>query len=402
MNTGAGAAQPRPSIGLTAGRYGNFLYIFTLALLVRLIGYVLFQLWLYDGRLTHPDSALYHAQAKSAFAPALTAIFHKGGYSTFLDSLYSLFGPYHVLGELSNLLLGALLVAVGYRVAARHFGQRSGAVAGLLLVFDPGLVYWSTQLLKDTLLWLAFLIAVDFMFNHELAWKRSLPGAAIALVGLATLRPELGFLMVLVFAAFVFEPGKLRSAPVIVLLTFAAIGANFVVRPWLEIHFSGDRVPTEAVLEMINSFRASTNVRSHVEFFAESLPKTLFESPGEVALFVLKIPVLFLTVPHPWHANALSEILFLPNVIYWYTIGALSLAGIAKSAPLGRAHWALLGLIVIVVLPLTMLITSTAAYVRWRVPAGLVLTLFAGHGAVQLFDRVRNRRPPASSELGEP
>jgi hypothetical protein len=370
-------------------------YLVAAALTARLAAWALFNLWFYDGGLEHPDSMLYHREATAYLIPWGERILHKGGYSFFLHVLYGFVGSSHLLGSLANVLMGSLIPLVGFRIADRFFGRRAAWGTGMLMALDPGLIYWSTQLLKDTLLFLLFLVIVDHLHTDgERSSARSLGIVGAAIVLLATLRPELAFLTVAVFMVFRQQERRGRILTAAMLAVFVYVGIDLAVRPWLEEHYPGNAFSINGVLALINSVRIATNVQGHVTFYDASLPKTTFLTMGALARFALLTPVLFCLVPFPWDAHNTFEILFLSYVAFWYATVFLGLIGIFSVRKRRAWFWSLLALLVVLALPLTLAITSTAPYVRWRVPAGLLLGLFSGQGLVVVSAWMRAQLVP--------
>lgn len=130
-----------------------------LALLIALLYYLDYQQTFYFEQLTVDE--LYHDQAAAAIAEgALTAsepFFRAPLYSYYLGLIYALSGSGAAFARLVQLLLGALIPLTTYLLARRLFSQSTALVAAGLTLFCGDLVYFSGELLLESLLTLLLL-----------------------------------------------------------------------------------------------------------------------------------------------------------------------------------------------------------------------------------------------------
>lgn len=73
------------------------------------------------------------------------------GYTLFLALIYGVFGRHWFVVRLLQGALGAATCVLTYRLGTKVFDDRVGRLAGLLLVFYPGHVYFSWRIMAETL-----------------------------------------------------------------------------------------------------------------------------------------------------------------------------------------------------------------------------------------------------------
>ena len=136
-----------------------FVMVLIGALVLRLTGWYVFNFILFEGEFFHADSAYYHALAIEQ------AQFWENGefktrrllsYINVIAPFYAAFGAHRAIPELIGVLAGAFLVVPMYLI-----GQQMGRIgvakwASVLVAIDPLMIYYSTQLLRDSLITLAF------------------------------------------------------------------------------------------------------------------------------------------------------------------------------------------------------------------------------------------------------
>ncbi|MBI4347569.1 MAG: glycosyltransferase family 39 protein [Elusimicrobia bacterium] len=155
-----------------------------------------------DGGIPDPDgyhklamAALkYHSLATPDGAP--TAV-RDPVYTLLLAGLYLVTGPSYWAVVVMNVLLGAAMALLAWRLGERLFGERVGALAGLLVAVHPQLVYYTTQNVRE--IPQAFLVASTAVLAVEAIQRSSkaiavLAGVSGALVGLinTALLPGIG------------------------------------------------------------------------------------------------------------------------------------------------------------------------------------------------------------------
>ncbi|MGH2656333.1 MAG: ArnT family glycosyltransferase [Actinomycetota bacterium] len=367
-----------------------------LALGVRALAFVVVNAFLYDGQLEHPDSVFYHDQALELLRPGGSfsvgeLLTNKAGYAVFVASMYRTFGFYPFLVAFVNVFCGAVAVVIGYRLAWRVFGHETARLAGILLAIDPAAVYWSTQLLKDTVLTLAAIIAVYLVLGRRRIRASEVAGLVVTLLIMLVLRPEFAFATMMGLAGIGILNSRGRS--VMAILGTAVVTLAFVASiatSWWMTHGVETASGPQSVVAFVDNVRAASSAPGHVEFFEETVPGTGFGSPWELALGILKSPVYYLFAPFVWQARSTYELLYVVPGLWWYGMGALGIFGILKARKNRAARH--LGVLVLALgLPVVVLFTSPAAILRWRLQSATLLVLFAAYGIGRF--RRRNGSP---------
>ena len=209
----------------------------SLALVLRIVWQLLCGV---DGELIS-DQRVYHEFAQSIAAgngyvhPDLDTAggWWPVGYSALLAAAYAVFGDSRTVAYGVHLILSALTVFAGHRLAARLFGPRAGGVTGLILACHPTLVMLTTILASENVTIPAALIATNLLVSAlrddgprwgTFAWLGLLLGAA------AYVRATLLTLgLPLVVGGLVFGTGLRRIAGG-ALLSFGV--AALVLLPW--------------------------------------------------------------------------------------------------------------------------------------------------------------------------
>lgn len=255
-------------------------------------------------------------------------------YPYLLAWLFRLTGPSLVAGKLLNIVASALGVGVGVSVCGRLLGIKEGGrfvllhpvnVAGLVLTFYPSYVFYSTQLIKDSLLvlaglWLVYLVtdliekpAIKswLFFGAGLAFHYGLrPYAAIALQA-----------AILVSLVFVYRRNFWRSYRVVApFLLIFAITPYLLGLDWFAVDY----------------IRPLLNIRQVVEF-----RETVYSTGGGAAnisldrsnpvLFVLTYGYSFITAffgPLPWQIKSLVQLVALPEALFMWLLSPLFVLGI--------------------------------------------------------------------------
>lgn len=165
-------------------------YIFMIALALRCV-WVVFSYFYYIQTTGGPfefgaaDSMGYHLDAEwlagSPWSDTWNYLFggYKGysdsGYPFYLTIVYRIFGSGIILPRIINALLSSWGCVLVYRMSSRTFGEETGRIAGIMMVFMPNLIIYCGYHLKETVmlfLEIACLERIDYMIrNHRFAFK---------------------------------------------------------------------------------------------------------------------------------------------------------------------------------------------------------------------------------------
>jgi len=104
-----------------------------------------------------PDSERYHRVGVNVALEMQQGFFNwpnwiDNGWFQFAGFVYYLFGPYPILIQILNAILGALTPVVVYFLVKRAFGiEKTARWTAILTAFFPSFIYWSCLMLKDPL-----------------------------------------------------------------------------------------------------------------------------------------------------------------------------------------------------------------------------------------------------------
>lgn len=370
-------------------------HLFVIALVVRAAAWLFVNENVYLGEMEHPDSLYYDGIARGTWDSASDDFFHRGGYGAFLWVVYRVVGFFPVAGELLNVVLGSVLVGVVYLTAKRVVGDRAAVASGVLTVFHPALVYWSTQLLKDTLLLLLFVIAIRAILQRSAG---GLIVAAASCLLIASMRPEFVVVLGAFWVLLKWSQGRRMRGVFVGLVTVVSV--IVFTESWLE-RYSLSEWKAQGVVQVVQSMREDTDVPSHERFYPNSLPKNRFEGLRGFLGTMVVLPVVVFGAPFVWQARSFFEIAYVPMVLYWYLIVFLSMRGASRSwtTPSVRA---VAGTAFIAGLLLALSVSSTAAFVRWRLPVEILALILSGAGILGVRSRSADPRMVLGDAPREP
>ena len=101
------------------------------------------------------------------------------GFPFYLTVIYKLFGPSIIVVRLLNAFLSSWSCVIVYRLSSRTFGDDTGRMAGIMMVFMPNLIMYCGYHLKETLmlfLEVACLDRIDYLARNKYSfWNVALP-----------------------------------------------------------------------------------------------------------------------------------------------------------------------------------------------------------------------------------
>jgi 4-amino-4-deoxy-L-arabinose transferase-like glycosyltransferase len=309
-------------------------------------------------------------------------------------TIYSVFGVSVRAVQMANVLLGVITVWLTYDLVKRSFGPRSAFLAANFVSFYPLLLFYTGQMLSETpvIILIALGLWLAWVFRNDAAVYFAPVGVVM---GLAVLTRETVFPIAVFIAVWSFgvrrtEQWRRRCLPALVILSFMVV----TIAPWairnyvllgrfvpltsqgglslwiannpeadgsgLGDHFSP--VPQFDVLPEVERGRAYQKLA--IGFIAEN--------PARFAELMLRRITYFWHLGY--HGDGLAEVAFLLVYLPTLTLATLGL----------RAGWrsnrdATL-LLLIVPVSLTMLHSIFLPVGRYRLPAELIICMFAGLG----------------------
>lgn len=254
---------------------------------------------------------------------AWTKISGHPGYYLLVGTLYALFGPNILLGQNLNVLASALTVlAVYYLGREVSPDPRVARLACLGFAWFPNSIFWSTQLLKDSLI-----VALEVMLSLELVRLINRPFRLATLLRLllwTSLLAELRFyLPVMIFAScgcvYLAVAWRSRGGRPGTSLVFLAVLALTCVIGW---QLTGSPLGPYLQAPNIAAFRAST-MGGESDFGKQAD----LASPEGLLQFLPVGIAYFLAGPLPWEAQRLSQYLTWFDIPIWYPTLALGAIG---------------------------------------------------------------------------
>lgn len=239
----------------------------------------------------------------------------KEGYYYLLAGLFWLFGPHNVAGLLVNATLAAALVPIVTDLTRRLFGDDAARYVPWLVVLLPGLLLWTSQLLKEAAI--VFLVAVAMNCSCRLLTRVTVFGLATLTAALAllfTMRSYVGLTLAvgLLGGIALGRPSVLGGLRAVL----SAVALMALLVAGTGVGYSGYKAATSANLEQ------ASLVRKELASSAESgFGSNLDISTPVKALASLPIAVTtFLLGPLPWQFGGARHLVALPDVLVWWSL----------------------------------------------------------------------------------
>ncbi|MGI8755003.1 MAG: hypothetical protein ACR2MB_03915 [Acidimicrobiales bacterium] len=309
----------------------------------------------------------------------------KEGYFYVLAGIYWIFGHSTWAGVALNATLAALLAPVVTDTTWRLFGRPAARYATAIVVVVPGMVLWTSQLLKEAAF--VFLVAVAANCAVRLAHRYSagpLVVLAVVLPVLLTFRSQLGLAVGAgIFAGIVLGRGEVVGGLVGGFLV-AVLAAGVVS---LGVGSSGYDTAVSSNLKQANAVRqglavAASGYQSQTDVSTTSRAVTF-------------LPLGLVTVafgPFPWQLQGTRQLVAIPDILVWWVLAAAFWWGQRAARQLGRQWLVLFMPSVAVAAVLALIIGNFGIVVRERMQ---VLVLLAPIMALGLAERRASREAEA-------
>ncbi len=202
--------------------------LFWTSLTIRLV-YMVFAYFFYDFMTGQPfmfnsaDEQLYYEVGKMWREQGFAAFYNEISWIDFSDTgeiwwnglLCLLLGPYVLTARIGHCLSSSLICVLIYRIAKRHFGERTARMAAVFCMLMPNLVYYCGIHLKEANMVFVTVLLIDsvdaLLDESKFDWRYLVLGSlsAFALFAFRTPLGVVGLLSVMV--AVVLNKGKLKS-----------------------------------------------------------------------------------------------------------------------------------------------------------------------------------------------
>ena len=264
-----------------------------------------------------------------------------GVYPYVLMALYALFGHEPLLPKFVNSVAGAISVVLVFEITRRAFNTRAAILAAVGAMVLPTLVIWSIVTVKETLVLLFTLLALEAVQRLSVVTVRSnqVTTTIVGLIAVLAVLLDLRSTSALILAGLLLVVGVARL--------------DYRLRPW-QLGLAGSVVlllvvggfaygrshannrPISAVMEdvmlQIRHRRAqeAANARSQIRPVTEVLTATGGEIPqmeleSDAAPFSFMDDVASplgyaLLSPAPWQARSLTEFAASGEMLVWYAL----------------------------------------------------------------------------------
>ena len=342
-----------------------------------------------------PDAIGYHSEAVklarhwSEGTPRPTLPFGKEGFYIALGRLYELVGPYRVAGLALTSLCSALLVPLVADSTRRLFGTRAARAVLPLTVLLPGILVWTSQLLREA----PILVALALGGNIAIRLSERVSPGRFASLGLTagvlfTLRANIAY----VFAAGLFVglvlSGRHLMAGIATAVVTLGLVALIVVGGGL-----GERgydYAATADLAQVSKLRtdlantAASGIDHDVDVSTTS---------GSLAYLPRGVPQ-FLLGPFPWQIRNLKQLLGLVDAIILWSLVPAFVRGLRRGAGYaGRRIALLIAPATGITIVLSLLIGNIGTIVRERLQVLVFLLPLVALGWVKMEDEVHAVTP---------
>ena len=236
----------------------------------------------------------------------------KEGYYYLLAGLYWVFNPHRVTGVVLNATLAAALVPIVFDTTRRLFGISAARYVIPVVVLVPGMVLWTSQLLKEGPI--VFLLAVTANCAVRLL-ERPTPGPLLLIMGslpaLMTLRGPVGFAMGAGTVAGL-SLGKRQLAAGAVAGLAVAMVVGLVVA--FGFGSSGYQVSVSARLSEVDTLRRNLAVTASSGFAPDADIST---TSGAISYLPTGLAGLAFG-PFPWVIRGTRQLIAVPDLLAWY------------------------------------------------------------------------------------
>jgi hypothetical protein len=349
-------------------------------------------------RYLGPDALTYHGIAQDIVRhwtdgyPAPYVPSGKEGFYYLLAGLYRLLGPYTSAGLAVNAVLAAALVPITTDSTRRLFGSNAARYAAPLTVLLPGLLLWTSQLLKESAV--LFLLAVAANCSIRISQRISITPLFLLATTTALLFTFRGWVGVMagggLIIGIVFSRRQLLSGLGTGATAVVLIGVLVIVTG---VGYSGYTTAVSADLEQASELRRNlaTTANSGID------PDTDVSTPARALSYLPKALVTFLLGPFPWQIRGGRQLPVIPDLLCWWALLPSLWRGLRSSAHrYGRQIFVLLLPAFTTSVLLALSIGNFGTLLRERTQIFIILAPFICLG-LSLRSGARGRKEPKAA-----
>jgi hypothetical protein len=343
--------------------------------------------------LTYHDGAVALVQHWKMGFPSPSLPHGKEGFYYLLGALFWVFGVHNAAGLVINAMLAAALVPIMTDLTRRWFGQAAAAYVPVLVVLLPGLLLWTSQLLKEAVA--VFLISVAVSSAARLAERVTGPrlitmGTAVVL--LFTIRSYVGLLLA---AGVVVGVVLGRRSVLTGFGTGLGVLALFATLLFASgVGYSGYKVATTSNLQQASLVRQDLAASANTGFGSD----VDISTPGRALSYLPVGAVSFLFGPFPWQLASFQQVAVLPDVLVsWCLLPSLWRGARAARHRVGRTAFVLALPALAITVLFSLVVGNYGAAVRERIQVVVVLVPVIALGLAE-----RNRRSTGRQSVTRP
>jgi 4-amino-4-deoxy-L-arabinose transferase-like glycosyltransferase len=329
-----------------------------------------------------PDAQAYHDGAiqltrhwaGAAGSPALPS--GKEGFFYVLGFLYEIFGAHVESGLVFNAMLSAALVPLLTDVTRRLFGREATRAVAPLVLLLPGLLIWTSQLLREAAVLFLIVAAVDIALRLlDGANLANIVGLGMVLALLFTFRANVAFVVLGGLAV-----GVIISRRHVVSglgLGAGILSASLLLVVSAGIGYSGYRTAADADLGQVNAIRLDSSTSAASGFSQTHDVST----PAGAAAYLPYGLTQFIVGPFPWQVHTVRQLPALLDVAVLWCLAPSLWRGVRESRRRRqRAAFVLLIPAAITACMLALLVANFGTVVRERTQVLVLLVPFISLG----------------------
>ena len=289
-------------------------------------------------RYLGPDALTYHTIAQDILRhwnqgfPFPYVPSGKEGFYYVLAGLYWVFGVHTAAGLAFNATVGAALVPLTTDTTRRLFGPAAARYAAPLTVLLPGMLLWTSQLLKESAV--LFLLAVAANCAVRVVGRISIAPILTLAATMALLFSFRGWVGVMAAGGLIigiaFGRPQLLSGLGTGVTALVLIGLLVVVTG---LGYSGYKTAVGSDLQQASVVRRDLAVSANSGYGADADIST----PAHALTYLPKALLTFLLGPYPWQIRGGRQLPVVPDVFCWWALLPSLLRGVRAAARrLGR------------------------------------------------------------------
>ncbi len=331
---------------------------------------------------TGPDAGYYHDTARDLVDHWTRDFPHpvlpsgKEGFFYLLAAVYWLFGPTLEAGLVLNAVMAAALVPVLSDLTRRLIDSSAARHVPPLAVLTPGLLVWTSQLLREAGVLLLIAVAANcaVRITHR-ATAGPILALAWSLALLFTFRGNVALIMVGgVVVGLVIGKRQLLSG---LSLSLSALSLLLLLVVGLGLGYSGYRFAVGADLQQVETVRSSLSQTGASGFASQADVST----PGRALSYLPFGFANFFLGPFPWQIQSTRQLVALPDLlVWWYLLASLWRGLWSAKRRVGLRTMTLLVPVLMTGAALSLLIGNFGTVLRERTQVAVLLFPFIAEG----------------------